>query len=152
MTAKEYLQQVKVKDARIRNLKRDKAALRGLMFSLGNSGGEGDRVQTSPDPDKMGTIYAKIDDKERQITDSISDLIDFRLKVTNEINELDDSRYIDVLYRNYVLFQSWKQISSDMGYNVRYVQQLNGQALLEFGKIHSDMLERLEIYNSYKIS
>ena len=152
MTAKEYLQQVKVKNARIQNLQRDKAALRELMFSMGNSGGEGERVQTTPDHDKMGTIYSKIDDKERQIVESIDALIDFRLKVTNEINEIEDGRYIDVLYRYYVLFQGWKQIASEMGYNVRYVQQLNGQALLEFQRIHSDMLERMESKKPHKIS
>ena len=144
MTAKEYLQQVKVKNARIQNLQRDKAALRGLMFSLGNSGGDGERVQTTPDHDKMGTLYAKIDEKERQITESIDALIDFRFKVSAEINQLDDGRYIDVLYRYYVLFQGWKQIASEMGYNIRYVQQLNGQALLEFQRIHEEMLENYD--------
>lgn len=141
MTAKEYLQQIKVKDARIKNLQRDKQALRGLLFSLGNSGGQGDRVQTTPDHDKMGTLYGKIDEKERQITESIDALVDFRFKVSEEINQLEDGRYIDVLYRYYVLFQGWKKISDEMGYNIRYVQQLNGQALLEFQRIHGDMLE-----------
>ena len=143
MTAKEYLQQVKVKDARIKNLQRDKAALRGILFSLGGSGVEGDRVQTTPDHDKLGTIYAKIDEKERQITESIDNLIDFRFKVSSEINKLDDGRYIDVLYRYYVLCQGWSQIADEMGYNIRYVQQLNGQALLEFNRIHADMLKKI---------
>ena len=143
MTAKEYLHQVKVKNARIQNLLRDKAALRGLMFSLGNSGADGERVQTSPDQDKLGTIYSKIDEKERQILDSIDALADFRMKVSSEINQLEDDRYIDVLYRNYVLFQTWDQIAEEMGYNVRYVQQLNGNALLAFQRIHADMLENI---------
>lgn len=144
MTAKEYLQQVKVKNARIQNLQRDKLALRDMLYSLGNSGGDGERVQTTPDKDKLGTMYAKIDEKEREITASIDDLIDFRFKVSEEINQLDDGRYIDVLYRCYVLDQGWKQIAGEMGYNIRYVQQLNGQALLEFQKVHGDMLKRYD--------
>lgn len=143
MTAKEYLQQVKVKNARIRNLQRDKETLRELMFSFGNSGGEGERVQTSPDFDKFGTMYSRIDDKERQITNSINELVDFKLKVSEEIGQLNDERYIDVLYRKYVLCQSWKEISAEKGYSIRYAQQLNGQALLDFGKIHADMLSML---------
>lgn len=152
MTAKEYLQQVKVKNARIQNLQRDKAALRGIMFSLGNSGGEGERVQTSRDTDKFGTLYSKIDEKDRQITQSIDELIDFRLKVTKEINQLEDGRYIDVLYRNYVLLQGWKEIAIEMGYDIRYAQQLNGNALLEFQRVHADMLERIDHAKSHKIS
>lgn len=144
MTAKEYLQQVKVKDARIRNLQRDMAALRGLMFSLGNSSVEGERVQTSPDPDKFGTLYSKIDGKERQIVESIDDLVDFKLRVTEEIGQLKDDRYIDILYRKYVLCQSWKEIAAEKEYSIRYAQNLNGQALLEFAKTHADMLNGLE--------
>lgn len=145
MTAKEYLQQVKVKNARIRNLQRDKEALRELMFSLGNSGGDGERVQTSPDPDKLGTIYSRIDEKERQITESIDALVDFKLKVSDEIGQLKDDRYIDILYRKYVLCQSWKEIAMEKEYSIRYAQNLNGQALLEFAKTHADMLNGLKI-------
>lgn len=144
MTAKEYLQQVKVKDARIRNLQRDMAALRGLMFSLGNSSVEGERVQTSPDPDKFGTLYSKIDGKERQIVESIDDLVDFKLRVTEEIGQLKDDRYIDILYRKYILCQSWKEIATEKEYSIRYAQNLNGQALLEFAKTYADMLSGLK--------
>lgn len=144
MTAKEYLQQVKVKDARIRNLQRDIAALRWLMFSLGNSSVEGERVQTSPDPDKFGTLYSKIDGKERQIVESIDDLVDFKLRVTEEIGQLKDDRYIDILYRKYILCQSWKEIATEKEYSIRYAQNLNGQALLEFAKTYADMLSGLK--------
>ena len=144
MTAKEYLQQVRIKNARIKNLQRDKEALRELMFSLGNSGGEGERVQTSKDPDKFGTMYGRIDEKERQITESIEELVDFKLKVSGEISQINNDRYIDVLYRKYVLLQPWKEIAAETGYNERYAQRLNGQALLEFQKVHADMLDRLQ--------
>lgn len=144
LTAKEYLQQVKIKDARIQNLQRDKAALRELMYSLGNSGGEGERVQTSRDPDKFGTIYSRIDEKDRQIMESIDELVDFKLKVSAEINRINDGRYIDILYRKYVLCQSWKEISAETGYAERYAQRMNGQALLEFQKTHTEMLEKLK--------
>lgn len=143
VTAKEYLQQIKIKNAQIQNLQRDMAALRGIMFSLGNSSVEGERVQTSPDPDKFGTLYSRIDEKERQIVKNIDELIDFKLKASSEIGQINNDRYIDILHRKYVLCQSWKTISVETGYNVRYAQRLNGQALLEFQKIHGKMLEKL---------
>lgn len=141
MTAKEYLQQIEAKNARIKNLQRDKAALRGLLFSISNSGSDVERVQTSHDHDKMGTIYSKIDEKERKINEMIDSLLDFRLKVTAEINELEDGRYIDVLYRKYVLNQSWKEISTEMRYSIRHVQKINGKALLAFQRLHADKLQ-----------
>lgn len=141
MTAKEYLQKIEAKNARIKNLQRDKAALRGLLFSISNSGSDVERVQTSPDHDKIGTIYSKIDEKERKINEMIDSLLDFRLKVTAEINELEDGRYIDVLYRKYALNQSWKEISTEMGYSIRHVQKINGKALLAFQRLHADKLQ-----------
>ncbi|MBU5680060.1 hypothetical protein [Blautia sp. MSJ-9] len=43
MTAKEYLEQVRHKQAEIGNLKRDKEAVKDMLFSLGG-GGECERV------------------------------------------------------------------------------------------------------------
>lgn len=46
MTAKEYLEQVRHKQAEIGNLKRDKEAVKDMLYSLGG-GGEGERVKTA---------------------------------------------------------------------------------------------------------
>ena len=67
-------------------------------------------------------------------------MIDFRLQVTDLINELTDERYITVLYRRYIEFQTWEKIAIEMGYNTRYVQQLNGNALLQFYDLHHEFL------------
>ena len=93
MTAQEYLEQVKVKEAAIKNLERDRTNLVAMMYSMGGAG-SGDRVQSSKDPDKFGTLYGKIDEKEREIVNEISKLIDFKLKVSSEINNMKDGRYI----------------------------------------------------------
>ena len=63
ITAKEYLEQVKVKEAVIKNLERDRTNLVAMMYSMGGAG-SGERVQSSKDPDKFGTLYGKIDEKE----------------------------------------------------------------------------------------
>ena len=132
LTAKEYLEQVKKKDARIDNLIKDKEALRDKLYSVGGFDYSKERVQASPDQDKFGTIYALIDEKEDEITRKIDELINFKMKVTDMINDLSDERYIAVLHKKYVQFRSWEYIAIEMGYNTRYVQQLNGQALLQF--------------------
>ena len=132
LTAKEYLEQVKQKDARINNLMKDKEALRDKMYSSGSFDYSKERVQASPDQDKYGTLYAMIDEKEREIIRKIDELINFKIRVTDMINDLSDERYITVLHKKYIRFQSWEQIAIEMGYNTRYVQQLNGQALLQF--------------------
>lgn len=54
MTAKEYLQQVKHKDAEIKNLCRDKESVKEMLYSLGGMP-DGERVQSSRNNDKFGT-------------------------------------------------------------------------------------------------
>lgn len=138
---------MKRKDAAINNLHRDKEGLIAMMYSLGGAG-EGERVQSSRNNDKFGTLYSRIDEKEREITEKIDALVDFKLKVSDEINALDDDRHIAILHKRYVCFESWERIAIDMQYNVRYVQHLHGQALAEFAELHDDVISiRSNMYN-----
>ena len=146
MTAKEYLEQVRHKQAEIGNLKRDKEAVKDMLYSLGG-GGEGERVQ-SRNNDKFGTLFSRIDEMERKIDDKIIDLMQFRMKVSEQINTLDNASYITILNCRYIHFQSWEKIARsafDEERNVRSVQKLNGLALQEFEKKYAVMLAELTL-------
>lgn len=146
MTAKEYLEQVRHKQAEIGNLKRDKEAVKDMLYSLG--GGEGERVQSSRNNDKFGTLFSRIDEMERKIDDKIIDLMQFRMKVSEQINALDNVSYITILNCRYIHFQSWEKIARsafDEERNVRSVQKLNGLALQEFEKKYAVMLAGLTL-------
>ena len=97
-------------------------------------------LRTSRNPDKFGTLYGRIDEKERKIADEIDSLIDFKLKVSGEINEIEDERYVELLYKRYIQNESWDAISVDMQYNRKYIIQLHGCALKEFQNKFDDML------------
>ena len=143
MTAKEYLEQVRHKQAEIGNLKRDKEAVKDMLYSLGG-GGEGERVQSSRNNDKFGTLFSRIDEMERKIID----LMQFRMKVSEQINALDNVSYITILNCRYIHFQSWEKIARsafDEERNVRSVQKLNGLALQEFEKKYAVMLAELTL-------
>lgn len=140
MTAKEYLHSIKIKDAIINNLQHDKEDLRDMLYSLCGAG-DGERVQSNSNNDKFGTLYSRIDEKEREITEKIDELVDFKLKASDEINALPDSRYSAVLHKRHIQFQSWRRIAADLNYNIRYVQQLNGEGLLMFEEMYADMLK-----------
>lgn len=143
MIAKEYLGQVKSKEAKIRNLRRDKESIKDMMYSLGGAG-EGERAQSSRNNDKFGTLYGRIDEMQREIDTQIAELMLFKMKVSGEINQLKTDRYMTVLNCRYIHFQSWEKIAEsafDEPYTVRYILKLHGLALLEFEDIHRDMLE-----------
>lgn len=134
MTAKEYLQQVRKKEAIISRLYYDKKNLHEMLYSIGGIQ-EGEKVQTSLNPDKFGSIYAKIAEKEDMIAKKIEELIDFKMKVADEISMLSNPKYVEILHKRYIQFFSFEQIAVDMGYSYRYIVKIHGYALQEFDKI-----------------
>lgn len=146
MDAKEYLGQVKSKEAKIRNLRRDREGIVNMLYSLGGVR-EGERVQSSRNNDKFGTLYGRIDEMEREIDRQIADLMNFQLKVSMEINELKTDKYMTVLNCRYIHFMSWEKIAEsafDVKYTVRHILKMHGYALLEFQAVHRDMLAKMD--------
>ncbi len=138
MTAKEYLQEAKRKKTVLNNLLRDKESVKEMLYSLGGCG-EGERVQTSSDTDKFGTLYGHIDEMERKIDDKMAELMKFQLQLSREINMLENERNIEVLHRRYIRFQSWEKIADDMKYSsTRSVLKRHALALEEFRQKYGD--------------
>lgn len=147
MTAKEYLEQVRHKQTEISNLCRDKESMREMLFSLGGCAAEGERVQSSRNIDKYGSLYGCIDEMDRKIDKQIAELIEFKMKVSREINDLKTDRYMIVLNCRYIHFMSWEDIAdSAFGsrYSVRHILKIHGLALLEFQKKYKKILETEE--------
>lgn len=145
MTAKEYLQQVKHKDAEIKNLCRDKESVKEMFYSLGGMP-DGERVQSSRNNDKFGTLYSRIDEMERNIDDKIEASMLFKLKVSQEINTLKNPKYIAILNMRYIHYKSWEEIAEsgfDVQYNVRHILRVHGYALMEFETLYKTMLAEL---------
>ena len=146
MDAKEYLGQVKRREARVRNLRRDREGIVNMLYSLGGAR-EGERVQSSRNNDKFGTLYGRIDEMEREIDSQITDLMRFQLKVSMEINELKTDKYMTVLNCRYIHFMSWEKIAEsafDVKYTVRHILKMHGYALLEFQEVHREMLAKID--------
>ena len=142
MTAKEHLQQVKLKGVVIANLQREKENIRQLMYTIGGGVG-GERVQTNRNNDKFGTLYGRMDEKERQIDEKLLELIEFKLKVSGEINGLNDARYINLLHMRYIDSRSWDEIAVDMEYSTRHVLKLHKKALAAFEQKYHAMLQQM---------
>lgn len=137
MTAKEYLSQIYKADRRINLLIRQKQDLRALLFSIGASVQDlqSDHVASSPDPDRISRLVSKIDAKERRIVREIDRLADLKERISGQISQLEDSRYVEILTRRYVLCEAWSVVASATGYSEQSVYRIHGAALLAFEKI-----------------
>lgn len=140
MNAREYLERVKHHEAVIRNLQQTKEDLKGTLYSLGGSSYDV-KVQTSKSVDRIGDIYAKIDEKEQELAKKIEEHIEFKTKVVNEINALSESTLITVLYERYINGKCWEKVSEDIGYSWAQTHRMHKNALAEFEKVHADMLK-----------
>ena len=81
-------------------------------------------------------FYKFIPEHTKIISDNLIDeFVDLKDKIINEIHQLKDYRHIDVLYQRYVQYHSFELIAVNMGYTIRRVYQLHGDALQEFQKV-----------------
>lgn len=133
MSAKEYLKQIKrdreyIRQLRIRkkNLGIDYNAISGLDYSM-------DRVQSTPKNtleeqgwkllERMQTI-----DKEIEKT-SVS--VDKKLE---QIQQVENSVFSQVLFMRYSEYKDLQQIADDLNYNYDYVRRVHGEALAALEK------------------
>ena len=140
MTAKEYLDQAKFYEIKIQRYCDELNELEAMKGAIHSPDITGVRVQTSPNPDRIVNTLIKIEEKQEKIAGLIEQEFDFKMKITDEIHDLDNPQFISILYLRYVKRLSWNEIGKAMDRNVRYVQHLNGQALNEFYEIHHERL------------
>ena len=136
MTAKEYLEQVGNKEIYVRNLQKKIERLQKVLDSAGAVQYDNTKVQTTRTVDKINDLYAKIDEEQQLVDNLMLDLGEFKKKVSDEIDQLNDDRYKNILHQKYIELKTWKEIAIDMNYNVRYLFHIHGAALNEFYQMY----------------
>ena len=133
LTAKEYLLQIenltnriKEQEEYIQRLK-DSLSIAGISYDK-------DRVQTSPDPDKFGHIFAQIDEQEKVLEDMKTKLVNVRVKSLNIIHKIEDDRYRRILTTIYVDMRSLKKAANILSFSYDYMKELHQEALNAFSE------------------
>lgn len=124
MTTKEYLSQIRRYDCQISNKLEEIKELR-LRISGTSSLSNGDRVQTSGSKDQVGSCVSKIVDMEREV----DALIDKRLEIVKQIEEISDADMYDVLAKKWILQKGFKVIGIEMKKSDRQVFNIYENAM-----------------------
>lgn len=132
MTAREYLNQIRVQDAKITRLIQEKKILRSSLLPGGMSYQE--HVQNSPDMDPYGTWMSRLEEIETEINREIGRLAALRLEVAKTIWQLKNRKHTVVLFMRYVQLKSFRDIAEYMEYSQRYTCTLHRCAIEEFEK------------------
>ena len=131
MTTKEYLNQISRLNRMINNKLVEIQQLRDLACSISAINLE-DRVQSSPNFDKIGSKMAKIDELEHTLDQTIDQYVDLKNKIINQIDSMEDENVYNVLFSRYIEKKSFELIAIDMEYSWRQIIRLHGKALKQF--------------------
>lgn len=133
MDTKQYLNQISRLDRMIKNKLLEISQLRELSMSVSAITNE-ERVQTTPNFDKIGTSYAKIDDMERNLDSMIDEYIDKKNEIISQIDSMEDEIHYEILFGRYIEKKTFEKIAADINYSFRNTTRLHGKALQEFEK------------------
>lgn len=145
MTVKEFLRSVREQDSLLRAYEQELEDLRRRAYNI-SSPKLGDKIQSNHLA-TLDEIVDKLDSQIEKVNATWDELIDKRNQAKALINKVEDESGRCVLYRYYILIQSWEQIAVEMNYTIRWVYKLHGKALQdlekEFTKIHYNSLQNV---------
>lgn len=137
MTTKEYLGQISRLNRMINNKLTEIAQLKDMAASI-SAPQSGEIVQTTPNFDKIGTRYAKIDEMERKIDGMVDELVDKKEKIIQQIDSMEDENTYNILFARYIEKKTFEVIATEMKYSWRQVVRLHGTALKQFEKKYGE--------------
>lgn len=136
MTAKEYLRQIAVLDAKIKRRQTEIEELKTAATHITTTLDENKVWTAGGSNDKIADIVTRWVVMEQNVAEMLDQLMTLRHKIIGEIHQLTDDRYIRILEMRYVDRETFEQIAVNMQYDIRWIYRLHGYALQEFAKKH----------------
>lgn len=131
MTTKEYLNQISRLNRMINNKLVEIQQLRELACSISAINLE-DKVQNTPNFDKIGSKMAKIDELEENLDKTIDRYVLVKNKIVSQIDSMEDENTYNILFSRYIEKKSFERIAIEMEYSWRQIIRLHGKALKQF--------------------
>ena len=138
MDTKQYLQQISRLDRMINNTLSEISQLRELAMSVSAVKNE-ERVQNTPNFDKIGTAYCKIEEMEEKLDKLIDEYVDKKNLIISQIDGIENETYYEILFARYIEKKTFEKIADEMTYSFRNVTRLHGRALQEFEKKYGNL-------------
>lgn len=131
VTAKEYLSQIKEHDRslkkKLERLERLKSKATNSTVSLGSEGGSGIRKK-----DSLEDAIIDYMEFEQEIEKEMDQLGQLKLKISEELDTLLDSREATILFHRYIELLEWNEVSHKVGWSIRTCHLLNNKGLENF--------------------
>lgn len=138
MTTKEYLSQISRLDRMIKNKLTELSQLKEITYGLSAIPNE-EKVQATPNFDKISTAYCKIETMEENIDKLIDEYVDKKNKIISQIDSMEDEVLYDILFSRYIAKKTFEKIADNLHYSFRQTTRLHGKALKEFEKKYGNL-------------
>lgn len=97
-----------------------------------------DVVSGGGNQDKIGDAVSRIVDLKAEINRRIDYYVDLKREANALLDQVENHLHYIVLYRRYMLGESFEQIASEINYTVRWTCSLHGRALEAFAIVLAD--------------
>ena len=134
MRAKEYLLGLRLLDLKIKQKQKEADEIRAASVSIGSNDYSKDKIQGNSTEAGFVRLVEKLQVLETEIKQELCQFMEKKHQIINEIQQIDNSVYMEILYKKYVLFMDLWEISQDMNYIDGYVRRMHGYALQVFEK------------------
>ena len=138
MTPKDYLDKCRRLELNVREAQNEYEMLYATMLSAVKH--KQDPVTSSP-KSTVEDKYLELADRSSDVNRSIDAKVDYTLKVSAELDYMADYKLRCLLRDRYICCKTWEQIAVDMGYVIRRVYQLHGEALKEFRELYPEKFD-----------
>lgn len=139
MTAKEYLKQLSILEAKYKCKCEEVDDLRTLATSTGAIRYDIDRVQTSHTGDSLENAVIKIIETENEAMRVAVKIADKKQEIVNRIVGLDDGNHIRLLCLYYVRSYKLEDVADRMHFTYQYIKELHKKALDDFERTYPDI-------------
>ena len=133
MTTRAFLNQINQINLRLQvkfdEYQQTEALLTKITVSM-----EGERVKSSPDPDKMTAIVAKLLEEEEEIKESLEKMMGLKKTIKDMIEAMDEPRYQAFLSYKYIQGLDMKEIGYKLNLSSTPTFNLQTEALIAFEK------------------
>ena len=133
MTTRAFLNQINQINLRLQvkfdEYQQTEALLTKITVSM-----EGERVKSSPDPDKMTAIVAKLLEEEEEIKESLEKMMGLKKTIKDMIEAMDEPRYQAFLSYKYIQGLDMKEIGYKLNLSSTPTFNLQTESLIAFEK------------------
>lgn len=133
MNAKEFLRQIKKLDTMIENKLIEVKQLKDLACNI-SPNLSGERVQSTPNPQRIADAIGKYIDLENEINRNIDELVDAKREVLGVIEQLSATEY-DILHKIYVQNLTLYDVADAYDKTYSWVTTIHGRALKNVQRI-----------------